>query len=140
VTREMTPKMLDWIVSGVPVRIYHRPSDGVYYASVHDFELFGVKPVETIRVRATPTLPADINTWPKVIAALKKWNGSAPHMNWRPGLPVIAGFRFDRFPLNVATRPIRASDWLVVPLFIVGFIALLWMDRRGIWQRIRETK
>lgn len=68
---KLSPGLLDWIANGVPVRIYKRPDDTVY-ASVEDFSRFGVEPVETIRVSCTPTLPADIQTWPEVIAALAR--------------------------------------------------------------------
>lgn len=46
----MTPYQLDCIVNGARVFIYRRP-DGTIYASVQDFERFGVKPVETVRVK-----------------------------------------------------------------------------------------
>lgn len=46
----MTPKQLDYIINGAKVFIYGRP-DGTVHASVHDFERFGTKALETVRVK-----------------------------------------------------------------------------------------
>lgn len=32
----MTPRELDWLANGVPVRIYLSPATGKHYASIHD--------------------------------------------------------------------------------------------------------
>jgi hypothetical protein len=50
----MTPKQLDYIINGAKVFIYKR-HDGTVYASVQDFERFGVKPLETVRVKLSET-------------------------------------------------------------------------------------
>lgn len=46
----MTPYQLDCILHGAKVFIYRR-YDGKIYASIHDFQGFGHKPIETVRVK-----------------------------------------------------------------------------------------
>ena len=49
----MTPKKLDYIISGAKVFI-NRSADGEVYATVHDFSPFGVEPLKVVRVPLTP--------------------------------------------------------------------------------------
>lgn len=46
---QVTPRMLDLAVRGVPVWIY-RNANREFYASLHDFSGFGTQPITTIRV------------------------------------------------------------------------------------------
>lgn len=66
----MTPRELDWLCNGVPVKIYRR-LDGSVHATIHDFERFGVKPVETVRVTPSPTSTVEsIENDPEVVRRL----------------------------------------------------------------------
>lgn len=66
----MTPLQLDYIINGAAVFIYRR-HDGTHYQSVHDFSKFGVNPVETVRVKLTPSATVeDVLNAPEVLAAL----------------------------------------------------------------------
>lgn len=47
----VSPRMLDWMLNGVPVYIRRRPIDGVAYATIQDFSRFIKEaPLETIRL------------------------------------------------------------------------------------------
>ena len=50
----MTPLVLDTILNGVKVYIY-RHQDGSIYPTIHNFERFGVKSLQTVRVPVTLT-------------------------------------------------------------------------------------
>lgn len=63
---------LDAILNGAPVRIYKR-ADGTCYATLHDFDRFGLKPLSTVRVRLTSTSTEEsVLNAPVVLAALAK--------------------------------------------------------------------
>ena len=68
----MTPSELDAAINGAKVHIYRRPDRSVY-ASVHDYSRFGIEPLETVRVKLTPTSTvAEVETHAKVMAAIKR--------------------------------------------------------------------
>lgn len=72
----ISPRMLDWLINGVPVYIYKHP-DGSYYAATEDFNrYFAVKSVETVRLPIEPNTPV---TWKpeldeRVLAKLREYN------------------------------------------------------------------
>jgi hypothetical protein len=55
---DVTPRMLDWAVNGVPVNI-NRNGAGELYATIHDYSRFGVKPLATVRVPLAGLKTAD---------------------------------------------------------------------------------
>lgn len=55
----MTPRELDWLANGVPVRIYFSPATGKHYASIHDHGRFGVMAIDTIRVQLIGLMAAE---------------------------------------------------------------------------------
>lgn len=73
-----SPRVLDWVINGVPVYIYERPQAGAvgwtrYYSSTHDYARFRLEPMMVIRVR--PPMPEFIGPWnpeydPAVLARL----------------------------------------------------------------------
>lgn len=74
---DISPRLLDWAISGVPVYIRRRPADGVAYATVHDFSKFVTEaPIETLRIRVPDIAPTDWDATkhPSVVAALAKLN------------------------------------------------------------------
>lgn len=56
----ISPRMLDWIINGVPVYIRRRPSDGVAYATTEDFSRFlpNEPALETVRLMIEKDTPA----------------------------------------------------------------------------------
>lgn len=66
----MNPKELDAAINGLKVHIYER-HDGTIYASVHEFERFGVKPIKTTRVPLAEVGDGwSVDTCPRVAQAL----------------------------------------------------------------------
>lgn len=69
----ISPRQLDILCNGYPVRFYKRPADGVIYASLYDYSRFRVDPLHTIRVPLDKIGPDwNIETCPIVTAALAK--------------------------------------------------------------------
>jgi hypothetical protein len=57
----ITPRKLDAIINGVLFRVYERP-DHTIYATMYDFDRFGLTPIETFRVKFTAaTTPEDVS-------------------------------------------------------------------------------
>lgn len=73
---KISPRMLDWIVNGVPVYIRKHP-DGTYYATTEDFSKYLTdRPVETVRLEIEHNTPA---SWKpeqdeRVLAKLREYN------------------------------------------------------------------
>lgn len=73
----ITPRILDWMINGVPVYIRRRPADGVAYATTFDFSKFIKEaPLETMRL---PVEKDTLATWependPRVKKKLKEYN------------------------------------------------------------------
>lgn len=68
-----TPRLLDWVLNGVPVYIRKRPIDGVLYATMTDFSRFiKEEPEATVRVKIAPDTPKDFDPCgaPEVLAKL----------------------------------------------------------------------
>lgn len=73
--KHISPRLLDWVLNGVPVYIRRRPSDGIAYATTTDFSKFLTEaPLETIRVTIKKDTPKEFDpcTDPKVLAALER--------------------------------------------------------------------
>lgn len=71
----MTPRELDWIISGMPVYINKRPHDGGIYATIHDYSRFNIKPLATVRVPLKDLTKADdALTHPTVTAKIKEFS------------------------------------------------------------------
>lgn len=80
----MTPRELDWLANGVPVRIYLSPATGKHYATIHDHGRFGggLTPLEIIRVQLIGLMAAE-RPWteagllghPSVVKRLAELNG-----------------------------------------------------------------
>lgn len=71
----MTPRLLDWILNGVPVYIRKRPADGALYATKYDFSRFiREEPVATVHVKITVETPKDFDPCgaPAVLAKLRE--------------------------------------------------------------------
>lgn len=72
---KMTPRLMDWILNGVPVYIRKRPSDGVLYATTHDYSRFiREEPEATVRVKITVETPKDFDPCeaPEVLAKMRE--------------------------------------------------------------------
>ncbi len=70
---KMTPRLMDWILNGVPVYIRRRPVDGALYATAYDFSRFlKEEPEATVRVKITAETARDFDpeTAPEVLAKL----------------------------------------------------------------------
>lgn len=73
--QHVSPRLLDWVLNGVPVYIRRRPADGVPYATTYDFSKFLTEaPLETVRVQIAKDTPKEFDpcTAPSVLKALEK--------------------------------------------------------------------
>jgi hypothetical protein len=73
----VTLKMIDWALHGVPVYFHRSVGTGEVYATTHDFSRFIKEPpIEIVRVRITPDTPAgyDCATDPVILNRLKEYN------------------------------------------------------------------
>jgi hypothetical protein len=73
----ISPRLLDYVLNGVPVYIRRRPADGVAYATTYDFSRFIKEaPLATMRLRVEKDTLAtwEPETDPRVIAKLKEFN------------------------------------------------------------------
>lgn len=84
VSTNLTPKMLDWAINGIPVHIHRRPQLLLdrnphmhsHYATIYDFARYNVPTLEVIRV---PVPMSALSDWDptkheSVLARLKALN------------------------------------------------------------------
>lgn len=74
----VTLRMLDWAINGMPVNIYNRgasPDRPHYYATIHDFTRFNLKPTAVVRVPVQGLVNEDgALSHPTVLAKLDEFN------------------------------------------------------------------
>lgn len=74
----VTPRMLDWAINGVPVNINYRGASAdrpAYYATIHNFERFGVQPAAVVRVPVKGLVNEESAlSHPTVLAKLDEFN------------------------------------------------------------------
>lgn len=69
IRQRISPGALDALINGRKVYINRRPADNMVYATIHDFEPFGVKPLKIVRVPISELNP---EKHPDVIHALER--------------------------------------------------------------------